>query len=75
MTRRRRRLPEESRNNEYQSISIGPFGDVMDLTLMVPDDQIDLITKYDGTQDLSELDYIGNPLSDAQIALYIMVNI
>ena len=70
---RRRRLAVEY-DNEYQTVSTGPFGDVMDITEMIPTEQIDLVTDFDGTQDISQLDYIGNPLSDAQIALYLYGN-
>lgn len=70
----RRRLLTRIRfnnDNEHDAVCTGPFGEVMDVTKMIPDDQVELITGYDGTQDLSDLDYIGNPLSDAQIALYL----
>eukprot|EP01083_Nonionella_stella_P235151 827155_1 len=50
----------------------GPFGDVMDLRKMVKKEHAAMIDEYDvHQQDLSRLEYDGNVLSDAQIALYL----
>ena len=55
---------------ETQTIQKGPFGDVIDIAKMIPRQQADAIMNQ-LDPDLSELVYTGNPLSDAQIALYI----
>ncbi len=54
------------------NINKGPFGDIIDLRKMIPEDQRQLIENLDVDEslDLSELEYAGNPLSDAQIALF-----
>ena len=49
-------------------ISRGPFGDVMDITKMIDPQQVSIVNEFG---DLSSLEYIGNVLSDAQIALYL----
>ena len=49
-----------------RTIVKGPFGDVMDIRKMVGFEDIDII---DNGDDYTLLSYIGNPLSDAQIAL------
>ena len=50
-------------------IARGPFGDVMDIRKMVDASQVEIIETVYG--DLSLLNYVGNVLSDAQIALYL----
>ena len=53
-------------------IQKGPFGDVMDIRKMISDEDRQLIDEYDVLHpDLNSIKYIGNPLSDAQIALYL----
>ena len=55
------------------TINKGPFGDIMDIRMMVDEDQRKIIENLDVDEslDLSDLEYRGNPLSDAQIALYL----
>ncbi len=58
------------------NLFLGPFADIMDVRVMVDEDLVPLIDEYDpNTLDLSALKYAGNPLSDAQIALFLKVTI
>eukprot|EP01084_Bolivina_argentea_P030213 56020_1 len=50
----------------------GPFGDVMDIRMMIDSRLVPLVDNFDlNKNDLSELQYVGNVVSDAQIALYL----
>ena len=53
---------------ELRTIVKGPFADVMDVRKMVGLDNIEIIDSGD-FEAIHQLQYIGNPLSDAQIAL------
>jgi len=57
--------------DDMELILTGPFGDVMDVSKMIPLDQVHKIEEYDESIVLSKLQYVGNPLADAQIALYL----
>eukprot|EP01083_Nonionella_stella_P170654 581272_1 len=63
-------------DSDAQSVTVlkGPFGDVLDIKKMIHPDVVHLIDEYGANSNgfaLNRVKYIGNPLSDAQIALFL----
>ena len=58
-------------NATTNTIQKGPFGDVFDLRKVIDDDVALLESHSENSTSLESIEYIGNPLADAQIALAI----
>mmetsp|Transcript_50019 Transcript_50019/g.79678 ORF Transcript_50019/g.79678 Transcript_50019/m.79678 type:complete len:664 (+) Transcript_50019:54-2045(+) len=55
-----------------KSLLRGPFGDVINIRLMLSEQHRELIDNFDVMHgDIANIKYLGNPLADAQIALYL----